>query len=122
MKSIQNSVRLVIVFYFSVSSNAQKKEVSVSAAKKAYNQFDLKESRDIYHQIGYNKLFSVEERVTALQNLANQDWKIYQNSHDALKRLSEATRLKFNSSASYQISGQIMGKRIPGIERLLWIG
>lgn len=109
MKSIRYSVRLVIVFYFlfSVSSNAQKKEISVSAAKKAYNQFDLKGSRDIYHQIGHNKFFSVEERVTALQNLANQDWKIYQSSRNALKRLSEATKLKLNSSASYQMSGQI---------------
>ena len=109
MKSIKYSVRLVIVFYFlfSVSSNAQKKEISVSAARKAFNQFDLKGSRDIYHQIGHNQSFSVEDRVTALQNLANQDWKIYQSSHNALKRLSEATKLKLNSSVSYQISGQI---------------
>lgn len=97
MKSVKHSVRFIFVFYFlfSGNSNAQKNEVSVSAGEKAYNQFNLKESRNIYQQ------------VTALQNLANQDWKIYQDSRNALARLSEAVKLKFNSSASYQISGQI---------------
>lgn len=109
MKSVKHSVSFIFLFYFlfSGSSNAQKAGISVSAAQKAYNQFNLKESRDIYQQVVYNKFLPVEEWVTALQNLANQDWKIYQDSRNALKRLSEARKLKLNSSSSCQISGQI---------------
>lgn len=68
MKSVKHSVSFIFVFYFlfSGNSNAQKNEVSVSAAEKAYNQFNLKESRNIYQQVVYNKSLPVEEWVTAL--------------------------------------------------------
>jgi hypothetical protein len=76
-------------------------------ASRTYNQFKLEESRTIYEEIIKDPAAVIADKVTSLQRLAEQDWKIYNNRSAAMKRLEQALRLKEDRSSTYQLMGKI---------------
>lgn len=98
---------MLFVFLLAVINVNGQPGAKLREANKAYNTFKLEESRSIYEEIIKDPNAAVADKVTALQRLAQQDWKIYLNRQAALKKIGQALSLKEDRSSSYQLRGKI---------------
>ena len=90
-----------------ISIFSQPTEISVQAATTAYNQFNLKKSRDIYENILGSPISTDTEKIESLQNLAQQDWKVFRDYKSAMQRLHSALLMNDNKSKTFVLLGQI---------------
>lgn len=98
---------LLFVFLSTVIYGNSQPGSKLKDANKTYNTFKLEESRTIYNDIIKDPNAAVADKVTALQRLAQQDWKIYNNRQAAIKKLEQALDKKEDESQSYQLKGKI---------------
>ena len=80
---------------------------SIGAADDAYMKLDLQLSRKISSLVVEDTASTVEEKINALQRLAIQDWKFYQNYKEAKKRLLQADSLGKNKCQTMQLLSRI---------------
>jgi hypothetical protein len=82
------------------------KDVTIDAADEAYNNLDLKKSRDILNAILKSDEPDAETKCKTLQKLARQDWKFYKDSGAARKRLAVADSIGALKSKTWLILAQ----------------
>ncbi len=93
------------------STSQPPTDYSISLARRAFGQVKLDKSRNIYTKIIADTTYNVQDRVTALQTLAYQDWKIYENYNDAKNKIDDALLSGFNKSKSWRVLTQIEVER-----------
>jgi hypothetical protein len=86
---------------------SQADSVSIKAGTTAYNQFKLRDSRIIFEKIATSRVLPVYDRVEAIQNLASQDWKIFNRYAESVNRLQSAVLLNCQKAKTYILLGQI---------------
>jgi hypothetical protein len=80
---------------------------SLDAAHRAYMQMDLDESRSLLNGVLDNPSSSTEDKVSALQSLAAQDWLFYQDRKSAIEKLRTADSFGIKQSATWQSVSRI---------------
>ncbi len=76
-------------------------------ARLAYMKMDLDKSRTILDNIVVSPGASTEDRVEALQFLAEQDWLFYRDSSGAMGHLLRADSFQIKQSATWQLASRI---------------
>jgi hypothetical protein len=100
-------ISAVLLLLINTALYAQPGSNRLVEAGKAYNHFQLKQSREMYYAIIKDSDSKTADRVTALQKLAMQDWNIYKNYKGAAQKLDSAVHLKTDLSASLALHGDI---------------
>ena len=80
---------------------------SVNSADTAYAKMDLDLSRKILKRVLADSSTTIDDRHSAVQRLAIQDWKFYKDYDSARTRLQKALQLGFKQSETWQTLSRI---------------
>ena len=113
-KSDKTSILLKAMFLFftavilvGCASHPSLIHPSVNSADTAYAKMDLDLSRKILKRVLANSSSTIDDRHSALQRLAIQDWKFYRDYDSARTQLQDAFQLGFKQSETWQTLSRI---------------